>query len=103
MIKSKPKPKKKLSFLSTPSTTFHVSTEKERKRKKKSMLANSLEEGQSRESGGGEWKDGVLSIYHNSKLILPRSNHINYQQQKANFFFSWDILNSNERSPPFPL
>lgn len=98
MIKSKQKKKKPL--FSPPSSSFHGSAENERKIEKVCWQSVRRSE-HSDAGGGGEWKDGALSIYHSSKLFSC-SNHINYRQlfNKQTIFLG--IFSEEMKPPPSP-
>lgn len=97
MIKSK---QKKKSLFSPPFFFFSWFGRKWTK-DRKSMLAICQKVRAQRRGGGGEWKDGALSIYHSSKLFSC-SNHINCRQlfNKQTIFLG---IFSEEMKPPLPL
>lgn len=91
--------KKKASFL--PPFFFFSWFGRKWTKDRKSMLAICQKVRAQRRGGGGEWKDGALSIYHSSKLFSC-SNHINYRQlfNKQTIFLG--IFSEEMKPPPSP-
>lgn len=107
MINSKQEKKRK-EQASPFSSSFHVSAEKKRKRKKVCWQIRQ----KVRAEREGDGKDGVLLIYHNSKLfsiapITSSDNNKNNNNKKQTFFlgiFSTQLKKEKKSSsPPPPL